>query len=210
MTKIFNALFTTYYDPSYLHLLCVFKEGNMNLNISPKALRSYFYHPQMKMRKGNVFTSVCQESCPQGRGRCTPPPGQTPRLGRHPHRQTPPRQTPLIRRPLQRTVRILLECILVQAVNKLINSFIFVQKKKLSELTDMMFCQRHASRSGPTEVAHFDFELPETCAGASRDGVSFSGIVEMCVIREKNMLLTHFDMYPVCMDLVKLIIAGSL
>ena len=76
----------------------------------------------------------------------------------------------------------------------------------MSELTDLMYCQRHVCRSGPAEVAHFDFEWPETCTGASRDAVSFSGVVEMCVIREKNMLLTHFDMYPVCMDLMKLII----
>ena len=46
-------------------------------------------------------------------------------------------------------------------------------------------------------MAHFDFELPEICAGASCDRVSFSGIVEMCVVRGKNMLLTHFDMYTV-------------
>ena len=61
----------------------------------------------MKLWKGNVFTSVCQEFCPQGG--CLPdtPPGQTPPpdtplqadtpLGRHPTRQTPPPQadTPL-------------------------------------------------------------------------------------------------------------------
>ena len=46
----------------------------------------------MKLRKGNVFTSVCQEFCPWG---CLP---DTPleRLGRHPPpiqtRQTPPGQ----------------------------------------------------------------------------------------------------------------------
>ena len=34
-------------------------------------------------------------------------------LGRHPPRQTPPLHPPPPRRPLQRTVRILLECILV-------------------------------------------------------------------------------------------------
>ena len=82
------------------------------------------YRPQTKLRKGNVFTSMCQEFCPQG-GRCltdtpqadTPPPGRhpsprqtplpqadTPPPGRHPQadtpqadtpcRQTPPRQTP--------------------------------------------------------------------------------------------------------------------
>ena len=61
----------------------------------------------------------------------------------------------------------------------------------------MMFCQRHACRSGPAEVAHFDFELPETCAGASRDGVTFSGILEMCVVGGKSMMVTHIDVYAV-------------
>ena len=75
------------------------------------------YRPQTKLRKGNVFTSVCQEFCPQGG--CTPH-----LLGRHPPRQTPPGRQPLGRHPppgksppsrllLQWTVRILLECILV-------------------------------------------------------------------------------------------------
>ena len=101
---------------------------------------SYYYHPQMKLRKGNVFTPVCQSFCSQGR--CTPPgtppPWQTqphwedtplgihpqanihPQADTHPRADTPlgrhttPGQTPLLpRRPLQRTVRILLECILV-------------------------------------------------------------------------------------------------
>ena len=56
-------------------------------------LLPFFY--RLQLRKGNVFTSVCQEFCPQGRG-CGPP-GQTPTtpigrppqadvpLGRHPH-----------------------------------------------------------------------------------------------------------------------------
>ena len=61
----------------------------------------------------------------------------------------------------------------------------------------MMFCKRHACRSGPTNVAHFDFELPDACPETPRDGISFSGIVEMCVIREKRMMLTHVDMYAV-------------
>ena len=72
------------------------------------------------------------------------------------------------------------------------------------ELTDMMFCQRHMCRSGPAKVAHFDSELPDACAGASRDGVSFSGILEMCVIRGKSMLCIHFDIYPVSMDFTKI------
>ena len=65
------------------------------------------YRSQQKLRKGNVFTSVCQEFCPWGRGGgclplglegCTPPretPLQTDTLG-----QTPPHaDTPLDRHP---------------------------------------------------------------------------------------------------------------
>ena len=39
----------------------------------------YYYRPETKLWKGNVFTSVCQEFCPQG--------------GVHPPGQTPSRQT---------------------------------------------------------------------------------------------------------------------
>ena len=65
--------------------------------------------PQTKLRKGNVFTSVCQEFCPGGadtrlgQTRQTPPPrqagtsllaGRCPLAGRHPPgRHTPGRQT---------------------------------------------------------------------------------------------------------------------
>ena len=66
--------------------------------------------------KVNVFTSVCQEFCPRGGGGYRLP-GQTPQADTpswadtpHPHTDPPPPgQWP----PLQRTVRILLECILV-------------------------------------------------------------------------------------------------
>ena len=96
----------------------------------------FYYRPQL--RKGNVFTSVCQEFClggvypsmhwgrhPQGQ---TPTPWADTTRGRHPLGKIPPPNacwdthlpaqcilgyTPLPRRPLQRTVRILLECILV-------------------------------------------------------------------------------------------------
>ena len=46
-------------------------------------------------------------------------------------------------------------------------------------------------------MAHFDFELPDACTETSRDRVSFSGIVEICVIGGKSMLQAHFEMYPV-------------
>ena len=55
-------------------------------NLSIDYTSCLHYRSQTKLRKGNVFTSVCQEICPQGR----------------------PRRKP------QRTVRILLECILVK------------------------------------------------------------------------------------------------
>ena len=88
----------------------------------------YIYRPQTKLQKGNVFTPVC-EFCSHGEVYTPPeqtPPGQTP-----PPADTPPGQThtphthpgrhppadrhnpPTPRWPLQHTVRILLECILV-------------------------------------------------------------------------------------------------
>ena len=70
-----------------------------------------------------MFSQACVKNSTHG-GRCTPPPpGQTPPQGRypwadtilvrHPPRQIPTWQTPPMRRPLQRTVRILPECIFV-------------------------------------------------------------------------------------------------
>ena len=58
----------------------------------------YFYRPQTKLRKGNVFTSMCREFCPWGGGGVhplgrQPPPGQTTPTpsGRHPPQtDTPP------------------------------------------------------------------------------------------------------------------------
>ena len=72
-------------------------------NLKPKlvtthlilALMCFLFLPSaMKLRQGNIFTSVCQEFCPQGGDVClsacwdtdTTPPGQTPPLGR----ETPP------------------------------------------------------------------------------------------------------------------------
>ena len=73
-----------------------------------------FYRSQTKLRKGNVFTPVCQSFCSQG-GVCpsacwdthTPP-------SRHPpgQRPLPPGRHPPNRWLLLWTVRILLECIL--------------------------------------------------------------------------------------------------
>ena len=51
-------------------------------------IKCIYYRPQTKLRKGNVFTSVCLGFCPQGGGGCLPPctgwgVWPTP-LGRHP------------------------------------------------------------------------------------------------------------------------------
>ena len=67
------------------------------------------YRLQTKLRKGNVFTSMCQEFCPGGQ--CLPqcmlgnthpgrqPPGQTPSWADTPLGRHPPGQTPLSRHP---------------------------------------------------------------------------------------------------------------
>ena len=68
--KLFHVSFSFFTVYVHLELLLV-------------AFKPIDYRPQQYLRKGNVFTSVCQEFCPQAR------------------------------RPLQPTVRILLECILV-------------------------------------------------------------------------------------------------
>ena len=80
------------------------------------SLRSALLPPAMKLGQGNIFTSVCQEFCPQrGVSGQTPPWEQTPPrsrhfpLGRHP----PLEQCILGDMGNKRAVRILLECILV-------------------------------------------------------------------------------------------------
>ena len=64
-----------------------------------------FLPPAMKLGQGDIFSSMCQEFCPNG-GEV---PGQVPPLGRYtpsPWAGTPPMVN-------ERVVRILLECILV-------------------------------------------------------------------------------------------------
>ena len=82
-----------------------------------RELHHNFYRPHTKLRKGYVFTPVCHSV--SGGGGCLPQcmlrynPWADTRPGQTPPRQTPPEQTPPSRRLLLRTVRILLECILV-------------------------------------------------------------------------------------------------
>ena len=112
----------------HMHFIALLSCNHMIKILIQKYTR---YRPQTKLRKGNVFTPVCQSFCSQGvyPSACwdMPPPGQTPPLG-CPLADTPPGQTPQAdnplgttplgkhptsRRLLLQTVRILLECILV-------------------------------------------------------------------------------------------------
>ena len=60
-------------------------------NMVTKSPLHFYYRPQTKLQKGNVFTSVCQEFCPQGEGGVhhlwadtPPPPTATAVDGTHP------------------------------------------------------------------------------------------------------------------------------
>ena len=53
-----------------------------------------YYHEQQQLRKGNVFTSVCQDFCPYGRSKnslpcINPPSGQKPNRNSWPFAETP-------------------------------------------------------------------------------------------------------------------------
>ena len=83
------------------HLTLTVNMDSLELHFAPTF--RYFYRPQTKLRKGNVFTSVCQEFCPQGLG-CLPqcmlgythPPGQKPPSGKtRPLSRHPPGRHPL-------------------------------------------------------------------------------------------------------------------
>ena len=80
-------------------MLFLYKLLDETLNAFIRAKIPDFYRPQTKLQKGYVFTSVCQEFCPQegsvvhplGR----PPIGRHTPLGRHTQwADTPPVQTP--------------------------------------------------------------------------------------------------------------------
>ena len=58
--------------------------------------KTYYYHPQTKLQKGNVFTSVCQEFCPLGD---VHPTGQTTPRQTLPVQTHPQADTPLVRHP---------------------------------------------------------------------------------------------------------------
>ena len=58
-----------------------------SVNIPLRGPTPDFYRPQTKLRKGNVFTSVCQEFCPQ-RGKVYTPLADTPWADTPPPNQT--------------------------------------------------------------------------------------------------------------------------
>ena len=58
--------FYSYMDVDMILLQSTRRTGKLDL---------HFYRPQTKLRKGNVFTSVCQEFCQQGGGGQCPDPG---------------------------------------------------------------------------------------------------------------------------------------
>ena len=78
----------------------------MKINL-PSSRNGYLLPSATWLRQGNVFTDVCHSVHGEG-GVWQTPCGQT-----HPPGQTPPGRHPPSRRLLQRTVRIILECILV-------------------------------------------------------------------------------------------------
>ena len=106
-----------------------------------------YYRPQTKLRKGNVFTPVCQSFCSRegvsAQGvyhsmHWERPPWQTPLLGRHPLVRHP-----LPRRSLQRTVHILQECILVvKEITSLSPGFILADnfQNKIGETSVVSVC----------------------------------------------------------------------
>ena len=84
-------ILTKYLWGNCINSIVIFRVCETNLSVSfwTDFISNSFYCPQTKLRKGNVFTSVCQEFCPRGRGGVhTPlgrhPAGQTPLTGRHP------------------------------------------------------------------------------------------------------------------------------
>ena len=122
---------------------CAIASGKFNNDLFTK--RSC-YRPQTKLRK-EMCSQACVKNSVHGRGSL--PDNPLDRLGRHPPgrhpredtpEQTPPGRHPLdrtpLRRLLQRTVRILLECILV-----LEYLFMFHFKSKRSLVVSELFTQ---------------------------------------------------------------------
>ena len=85
--------------PLFFHVIIIYKAERQNFPEDYWWFLDY-YHPQTKLQKGNVFTSVCQEFFPQG-SVCQTPPGQTPPLGQTPPWADTPWHTPQADTPQQ-------------------------------------------------------------------------------------------------------------
>ena len=85
--------------------------------LNEKVVRNWEHHYRLQPSCGKVMFLHLSVILFTGEGVCQTPPGRHPSLYRHPPGQTPPSRHPWedtpSRRPLQWTVRILLECILV-------------------------------------------------------------------------------------------------
>ena len=69
--------------------------GDEEHEIHTAALGGHFYRPQTKLRKGNVFTPVCQSFCSHGGGGLPQCMLEYTPLGRHPPADTPRQTHPL-------------------------------------------------------------------------------------------------------------------
>ena len=81
-------------DPADVKFWTAVQNYTQKWTIGPISLSHFsFYRPQTKLRKGNVFTPVCQLFCSRGEVSASvhagiPPWAGTPPLGRHPPVQT--------------------------------------------------------------------------------------------------------------------------
>ena len=139
-----------------------------------------------ELQQGNIFTSVCQEFCPQGEGLSasvhagihphTPwadtPLGRHP-LGRHYPGQIPPGQTPPWtdsppQQPLQQTIHILLECFVVGSKFKkaaaLSNKFELIAINKSSPLVlyfyKILFIMKNEKSKANIFSSHCSYIIP--------------------------------------------------
>ena len=112
-----------------------------------------------------------------GVGRCTPPqvhpPTDTPQADTPPPGHTPPGQTSTPRRPLQRTVCILLECILV----KLCIQIVLVTYNKVPNAKQFCCLKRKIS-SGVIQIVSWDTQVFRTF---------FEGVFRESLVIRKNM-----------------------
>ena len=75
------------------------------------------------------------------------------------------------------------------------STFTFFQRKKLSEMSDMLL--GHCCKLEPSSVAHFDFEYPLASHARAGGDISFNGYLIMFLPSATPFLEVHIDMFPV-------------